>query len=72
MDNQHRETMRALEALIERTGGNGDVVALADAGTGQLATKLDLEALCADMRTEISGIRINLCYGDKHGHYLPY
>ena len=23
IDNQHRETMRALEALIERTGGSG-------------------------------------------------
>ncbi len=33
------------------------VAALADADTGQLATKTDMEGLRADVRTEISGIR---------------
>lgn len=33
------------------------VAALADADTGQLATKADMEGLRADVRTEISGIR---------------
>ena len=33
------------------------VMALADADTGQLATKADREGLRADVRTEISGIR---------------
>ena len=33
------------------------VAALADADTGQLVTKADMEGLRADVRTEISGIR---------------
>ena len=33
------------------------VMALADADTGQLATKADMEGLRADVRAEISGIR---------------
>ena len=33
------------------------VAALADADTGQLATKADMEGLRADVRTEISGMR---------------
>ena len=36
------------------------VAALADADTGQLATKADMEALRADMRAEISGTRMEV------------
>ena len=54
MDNRHRGTMRALEALIKRMGENDGFVALCDADTGLLATKAGM-VLCRDTRTEISG-----------------